>query len=143
MAKVLAVCLSPEKGTPKRNAGRAEFVAAHGIKDDAHAGPGIRQVSLISHQKIEDFRARGAKVEDGAFGENLVVDAIDFRSLPVGTVLSCNDVLLEITRIGKECHNAGCAIKRLTGDCVMPREGIFAAVIEEGKIKPGDAITVL
>ena len=141
MAKVLTVCISPEKGTPKRNVGKAEFVPDSGIKDDAHAGNGIRQVSLISHQKIEDFRARGAKVEDGAFGENLIVDGIDFRSLPVGTFLSCNDVLLEITQIGKECHSH-CAIFKAMGDCIMPREGVFARVVRGGFIAVGDEITL-
>ena len=141
MTKVLAVCISEKKGTPKRNVGRAEFVPDHGIKDDAHAGPGIRQVSLISHQKIEDFRARGAKVDDGAFGENLVVDGIDFRKLPVGTCLSCNDVLLEITKIGKECHSR-CAIFDTMGDCIMPREGVFARVVRGGLINVGDEMSV-
>ena len=141
MGKVLAVCLSPEKGTAKRNAGRAEFVADHGLKDDAHAGPWHRQVSLLSHQKIEDFRARGAKVEDGDFGENLVVEGIDFRSLPVGTVLKCNDVVLEMTQIGKECHSH-CAIYKTMGDCIMPREGVFAKVVKGGFISAGDEMVV-
>jgi len=141
MGKVLAVCTSPEKGTAKRNAGRAEFVVNHGLKGDAHAGPWHRQVSLLSHQKIEDFRARGAEVEDGAFGENLVVEGIDFRSLPVGTILECADVLLEMTQIGKECHSH-CAIFKVMGDCIMPREGVFARVIKGGFIAVGDEMKV-
>jgi len=141
MGKVLAVCTSPEKGTAKHNVERAEFIAGHGIKNDAHAGPWHRQVSLLSHQKIEDFRARGAKVEDGAFGENLVVGGIDFRSLPVGTILECNEVILEMTQIGKECHSH-CAIFKVMGDCIMPREGVFARVIKGGSIGVGDEMLV-
>jgi len=141
MGKILAVCTSPEKGTAKQNVERAEFVAGFGIKGDAHAGPWHRQVSLLSYQKIEDFRAKGAKVEDGAFGENLVVEGIDFRSLPVGTVLECSDVILEMTQIGKECHSH-CAIYKVMGDCIMPREGVFAKVIRGGFIAVGDKMIV-
>ena len=141
MGKVLAVCTSPEKGTAKHNVGSAEFVVNHGLKGDAHAGPWHRQVSLLSHQKIEDFRARGAAVEDGAFGENLVVEGIDFRSLPVGTILECADVLLEMTQIGKECHSH-CAIFKVMGDCIMPREGVFAKVLKGGFISVGDEMIV-
>jgi len=141
MGKIIAVCVSSEKGTAKRNVGRAEFVANHGIKDDAHAGPWHRQVSLLSQQKIEAFRARGAQVEDGAFGENLVVEGIDFRSLPVGTLLSCGGVVLEMTQIGKECHSH-CAIYKTMGDCIMPREGVFAKVVHGGFIGVGDEMIV-
>ena len=141
MGKVLAVCTSPEKGTAKHNVGKAEFVVNHGLKGDAHAGAWHRQVSLLSHQKIEDFRAKGAEVEDGAFGENLVVEGIDFRSLPVGTILECADVVLEMTQIGKECHSH-CAIFKVMGDCIMPREGVFARVIKGGFIGVGDEMKV-
>ena len=141
MAKILAVCTSPEKGTAKHNVGKAEFIAGHGIKDDAHAGPWHRQVSLLSHQKIEDFRAKGAEVADGAFGENLIVEGIDFRSLPVGTILKCNDVVLEMTQIGKQCHSH-CAIYKVMGDCIMPREGVFAKVVRGGFISAGDEMIV-
>ena len=141
MGKVLAVCTSPEKGTAKRNAGKAEFIPNHGIAGDAHAGPWHRQVSLLSFQKIEAFRASGAKVEDGDFGENLVVDGIDFRSLPVGTLFECGEVLLELTQIGKECHSH-CAIYKTMGDCIMPREGVFAKVLCGGFIGVGDEMTV-
>jgi len=141
MGKVLAVCTSPEKGTAKRNVGRAEFVVNHGIMGDAHAGTWHRQISLLSNQKVEDFRAKGAEVEDGAFGENLVVEGIDFRSLSVGTVLECGDVVLEMTQIGKECHSH-CAIYKVMGDCIMPREGVFAKVIKGGFIGVGDEMIV-
>jgi TatD DNase family protein len=141
MGKVLAVCISPAKGTAKRNVGKAELVENHGIKGDAHAGNWHRQVSLLSHQKIEAFRVRGAEVEDGAFGENLVVDGIDFSSLPVGTIFKSGDVILEMTQVGKECHN-GCRIFRTMGDCIMPREGVFARVIHGGVICAGDEFDV-
>jgi MOSC domain-containing protein YiiM len=98
-------------------------------------------VSLLSHQKVEEFRARGADVEDGAFGENLVVEGIDFRSLPLGTILRCADVVLEMTQIGKECHSH-CAIYKRMGDCIMPREGVFARVTQGGVISAGDEMYV-
>ena len=141
MGKVLAVCISSEKGTAKHNVEKAEFIAGYGLQGDAHAGNWHRQVSLLSHQKIEDFRAKGAQVEDGAFGENLVVEGIDFRSLPVGTFLECADVVLEMTQIGKECHSH-CAIYKVMGDCIMPREGVFARVIRGGCIGVGDEMHI-
>ena len=139
MGTVKAVCLSPEKGTAKRDVGQAELVVQHGLKGDAHAGDWHRQVSLLSLQKVDAFRAKGADVDYGAFGENIVVDGIDFASLPVGTVFRCGEALLEMTQIGKECHNH-CAIYQRMGDCIMPREGVFARVLQGGVIKTGDEI---
>ncbi|HJA81389.1 MAG TPA: MOSC domain-containing protein [Candidatus Mediterraneibacter intestinipullorum] len=141
MGQVTAVCTSPAKGTQKQKVKEGIFIEDHGIQGDAHAGKWHRQVSLLSYDKIEAFRARGAEVEDGAFGENLVVRGIDFRSLPVGTRLCCNDVILELTQIGKECHH-GCQIFQKMGDCIMPREGVFARVIRGGKIRVGDEMKV-
>ena len=142
MAKILAVCTSPEKGTAKRIAEKAVFIADHGISGDAHAGNWNRQVSLLSFQKIEEFRARGAKVEFGDFGENLVVDGIDFKSLPIGTILTAGkEVILEVTQIGKECRSR-CAIFNVMGDCIMPREGVFAKVIQGGIICAGDEMRI-
>ncbi len=141
MGKVIAVCTSPERGTQKSNVKEALFVEDHGIEGDAHAGKWHRQVSLLSYDKIEEFRARGAEIEDGAFGENLVVSGIDFRTLPAGTRLCCGDVVLEITQIGKECHH-GCQIYQKMGDCIMPREGVFARVIKGGIIRTGDEMQV-
>ena len=140
MGTVIAVCTSPAKGTQKTNVNEAVFIEDHGIQGDAHAGKWHRQVSLLSYDKIEEFRARGADVENGAFGENLVVQGIDFRSLPVGTRL-CGDVVLEITQIGKECHH-GCQIFQKMGECIMPREGVFAKVIRGGSISTGDEMRV-
>jgi molybdenum cofactor synthesis domain-containing protein len=141
VGKVLALCVSDEKGTTKKNAGKAEFIVNHGIKGDAHAGTWHRQVSLLSSEKIEEFRAKGAKVEFGDFGENLVVSGIDFRGLKEGTILKCNDVTLEMTQIGKECHSH-CAIFKTMGDCIMPREGVFAKVLSGGFISVGDEMVV-
>ena len=142
MGNVLAVCVSTEKGTQKQNVGTAVFVEDWGIEGDAHAGKWHRQVSLLSHEKIEAFRARGAQVEDGAFGENLVVSGIDFRSLPLGTKFQCNDVVLELTQIGKECHN-GCEIYKIMGDCIMPRGGVVTRVLHGGSISVGDTLRIL
>ena len=142
MGKVIAVCISPEKGTQKTAVAEGSFIEDYGIEGDAHAGKWHRQVSLLSYDKIEVFRQRGAQVEDGAFGENLVVEGIDFSVLPVGTRLSCGEVILEVTQIGKECHH-GCAIFQQMGDCIMPREGVFAKVIQGGKIRPGDEMTCM
>ncbi len=139
--EVLAVCLSERKGTQKTNVGRAVFVKNHGVEGDAHAGSWHRQVSLLSADKIEEFRSKGADVAYGAFGENLVVEGIDFRALAVGTLLRCKDVLLEMTQIGKECHTH-CAIYHQVGDCIMPREGVFARVLEGGIIQVGDRMAI-
>ena len=135
--EILAVCTSDRRGIQKTNVSRAVFVENYGIEGDAHGGSWHRQVSLISADKIDEFRSRGANVAYGAFGENLVVEGIDFRTLPVGTLLRCGDVLLEMTQIGKECH-AHCAIFHQVGDCIMPREGVFARVLEGGTIQVGD-----
>lgn len=137
MGKVMAVCISPKKGTKKTNVTQAQCIQDWGLEGDAHAGNWHRQVSLLSYDKIEAFRAEGAQVEDGAFGENLIVAGIDFKLLPVGTQLQVNDVILEITQIGKECHT-GCQIQQTMGKCIMPTEGVFAKVIQGGTVKIGD-----
>lgn len=141
MGKVIAVCISEKKGTQKRNVHSAELIKNFGMKGDAHAGRWHRQVSLLSQDKIEAFRASGAQVDEGAFGENLIVEGIDFRCLPIGTVFKCNDVLLELTQIGKECHT-GCNIYKTMGDCIMPREGVFARVLSGGIIQEGDELVI-
>ena len=137
MGKVMAVCTSPARGTQKENIGRGVFRAGYGIEGDAHAGDWHRQVSLLSYEKVQAFNARGAAVADGAFGENLLVDGFDFARLPAGTRLGCGEVLLEITQIGKQCHH-GCEIFQRMGDCIMPREGVFARVLRGGEIAVGD-----
>lgn len=137
MGTVIAVCTSQAKGTQKTDVKEAVFIENFGIEGDAHAGKWHRQVSLLSYDKIQEFRRKGARIDHGAFGENLVVEGIDFRTLPVGTILNCGDVVLEVTQIGKECHH-GCRIFQEMGECIMPREGIFARVIHGGVIKAGD-----
>ena len=137
MGKVIAVCVSEEKGTQKHKVKEARLVEDWGIEGDAHAGKWHRQVSLLSYDKIQDFRNRGAEVEDGAFGENLVVEGFDFAALPVGTRFVCGDVILEMTQIGKKCHH-GCAIFQKMGDRIMPREGVFTRVLHGGVIHEGD-----
>ncbi len=137
MGKVMAVCISGKRGTKKLNVGSIELIENYGLKGDGHAGDWHRQVSLLSYDRVEEFRTSGAAVDDGAFGENLLVKGIDFKALPVGTKLRCNDVILEITQIGKECH-AHCEIFHQVGDCIMPREGVFARVLQGGTIAVGD-----
>jgi len=139
---IRAVCTSEAKGTEKTNVHRAVFRADWGIEGDAHTGAWHRQVSLLSYQKVQEFNRLGACVSDGAFGENLLVDGIDCASLPVGTRLRCADVLLEVTQIGKECHQA-CAIRQRVGTCIMPHQGIFARVLSGGVISEGDTIAVV
>lgn len=141
MGKVVAVCVSETRGVQKENKGEGVFDKDWGLRGDAHAGHWHRQVSLLSADEIAAFNEKGAGVQPGAFGENLVVEGIDFRRLPVGTQLGCGDVLLEITQIGKECHSH-CAIYHKMGDCIMPREGVFARVIQGGKIAVGDEMAV-
>lgn len=142
MGKVMAVCRSEKKGTQKKNIDRAKFIVDHGMENDAHAGNWHRQVSLLSYDRIEEFKAKGAPVDHGSFGENLVVAGIDFKQLPVGTKLQCNDVLMEVTQIGKECH-AHCEIHKIMGDCIMPREGIFVKILTPGEIAVGDEMVIL
>lgn len=140
MGKLIAICTSEKKGTQKKPVETAVLREDHGIVGDAHAGNWHRQVSLLGLEKIEAFRAKGADVDFGAFGENLIIEGFDFRSLPVGTRFAIGDALLEMTQIGKECHSH-CAIFHMVGDCIMPREGVFAKVIRGGQIKAGDEVT--
>ena len=137
---VKAVCISLKRGTAKKNIHESELIKDFGIKNDAHGGNWHRQVSLISAEKILQFNKSGGNVKDGDFGENLIVEGIDFKSLPVGTILKCNESVLEISQIGKDCHSH-CEIFKRVGDCIMPREGVFAKVIKGGYIKEGDVMT--
>lgn len=137
--RIIALCLSTRKGIPKTPVDRAELLPDHGLTGDAHAGPWHRQVSLLATESIARVRRIIPDLAHGAFAENIVTEGIDLKSLPVGTRLQLGCALLEVTQIGKECHN-DCAIKEATGDCVMPREGIFCRVLEGGVIRVGDAI---
>lgn len=142
MGVIRAICTSEKKGTQKHEVPAAKLVENWGMEGDAHGGTWHRQVSLLSLEKIEAFRARGAQVDFGAFGENLVVEGYDFRALPVGTRFSCGEALLEMTQIGKECHSH-CNIYKVVGDCIMPREGVFAKVLRGGDVRVGDALTMI
>lgn len=142
MGKILAICVSVNKGTQKRQVDSATLIPEWGIEGDAHGGKWHRQVSLLPFEKIEAFRAKGAEVDFGAFGENLVVEGFDLSSIPVGTKFRAGDAVIELTQIGKECHSH-CEIYKKMGDCIMPREGVFTRVVKGGIIKPGDEITML
>jgi len=144
MASVIAVCISTGKGTIKTSVPEISLFVGHGIEGDAHAGEeGHRQVSLLAEESVDTLRDRIPNLDAGVFAENVLTKGICLYELPIGTTLSIGDAMLKITQIGKECHNSGCAIKRQTGDCVMPREGVFARVLKTGVIKPGDSIEVL
>lgn len=139
--KLLAICISEKKGTQKHRVDEAVLLENWGIEGDAHGGKWHRQVSLLSFEKIEEFREKGVQIEFGAFGENLVVEGFDFRKLPVGTVFGIGEALLELTQIGKECHSH-CEIYKVMGDCIMPREGVFAKVLKGGRIQSGDEVVM-
>ena len=144
MAYVEAVCLSHKKGIAKKEQDQVLARKNWGIEGDAHAGDWHRQISLLAGESIEGVKELLPTLKNGAFAENIITRGIDLNSLRIGDRLQIGDeVMLEITQIGKECHNSGCAIKKATGDCIMPREGIFAKVLQGGKVEKGDAITPL
>ena len=142
MASVVAVCISERKGTQKHEVPEIQLKIDHGIVGDAHAGNWHRQVSLLAQESVEEMKAVFPDIPVGAFAENILTEGLTLFTLPVGTRLRVGEVLLEVTQIGKECH-AHCAIRQQVGDCVMPREGIFTIVLEEGTVRSGDAITIL
>ena len=143
MGRVEAICISSRKGVVKETVPDAEFAREHGIVGDAHAGPWHRQVSLLALESIDKMRAAGLDVGPGDFAENLAVKGLDLCSLPIGSTLQVvSDVVLEITKIGKVCHER-CEIYFQAGDCVMPREGIFAVVRAGGEVVTGDPVRVV
>ena len=143
MAEVVGINISEKKGVPKRTMESGEFVENYGLKGDAHAGNWHRQVSLLAQESIDKMTALGIKgLCTGKFAENITTKGIELHNLAIGTKLKIADVILEISQIGKECHQK-CAIYHLVGDCIMPKEGIFARVIKGGIIKKGDKIEVL
>ncbi len=140
--KVLRVSISDEKGVPKRNVEEVRLLVEWGVEGDAHAGAWHRQVSLLAMESIRKMQDKGLEVRPGDFAENITTEGLDLISLPIGTRLKVGgEALLEVTQIGKECH-AGCAIFQQVGQCIMPMEGIFARVIQGGKVRPGDLIQV-
>lgn len=141
--RILSVNISKDKGEKKTGIGECRVIKDKGLENDAHAGFMHRQVSLLALESIEKIREKGINIEYGDFAENLTTEGIDLVSLPVGTKLKIgNDVVLRITQIGKACHR-GCAIFQQVGDCIMPREGIFAEVLTEGNVAVGDDIEVI
>ena len=142
MGIIRAICISDRRGIQKSEVDSAVLDPRWGIAGDAHGGDWHRQVSLLSYDKIQEFRDRGADVGPGDFAENLVVEGFDFRNLPVGSRFGCGQAILEMTQIGKECHNH-CQIYHKMGDCIMPREGVFAVVVEGGEIRVGDEMVLL
>jgi|GEM_PF-329127 len=139
---VVAVCLSDRKGERKRSVGSAVLKAEHGLEGDAHAGSG-RQVSLLAEESVDRMRGRGVELAPGDFAENILTRGLDLVNMKVGTRLRIGDsVVLEVTQIGKECHS-DCEIRRQVGDCVMPREGVFARVVEGGEVKEGDDLVFI
>ncbi|MGN8944219.1 molybdopterin-binding protein [Bariatricus sp. HCP28S3_E4] len=142
MGEIKAICISERRGTQKKEIPEAQILEDWGIEGDAHGGKWHRQISLLAVEKIEEFRARGAEIDYGAFGENLIVEGYDLRTLPVGTRFRIGEVLLELTQIGKECHSH-CEIYKKMGDCIMPREGVFTEVLHGGHIQKGDQIEMI
>jgi MOSC domain-containing protein YiiM len=140
--KVLAVCLSARRGMQKTAVPQAQLVVDHGIVGDAHAGPGHRQVSLLSASSVEKIKERGIDTFHGIFAENIVTEGLELMILPVGTQLGVGEALLQVTQIGKQCHSR-CAIYEQAGDCVMPREGIFARVLRGGTVAQGDTVKIV
>jgi MOSC domain-containing protein YiiM len=143
MKKIIAVCTSKSKGERKTDVGQCVLQKGFGLVGDAHGGDWHRQVSLLAIESIEKMRAAGLDVGPGDFAENLTTQGINLYTLPIGTRFRIGaGVLLEMTQIGKECHDR-CAIYHQAGDCVMPKEGVFAIVVEGGPVKTGDAVEIL
>lgn len=140
--KVRAVCISDRRGIIKKNVGSGVLRVDWGLEGDAHAGNWHRQVSLLAWESIETMRAKGLKVKEGSFAENITTEGLELPTLPIGTRLQLGTALVEVTQIGKVCHTP-CAIYYAAGDCVMPREGIFVKVLEPGEVHTGDVIEVL
>jgi len=144
MAYVEAVCTSHKKGIVKREQENVVLKENFGIESDAHAGDWHRQVSLLAGESIDTVKETLPTLKNGAFAENIITRGIDLTQLAIGNRLKIgNSIILEITQIGKECHNSGCAIKKATGDCIMPKEGLFAIVVAGGAISSADEIQVM
>jgi MOSC domain-containing protein YiiM len=138
---VVSVNVAPAKGERKTPRDEIVLAVAHGVEGDGHAGPWHRQVSLLARESIDTMRSRGLDVGPGDFAENVTTSGIVVHELPLGTRVALGPCLVEVTQIGKECHDR-CAIYRQAGDCVMPREGIFARVLVGGRLRAGDAVEV-
>ena len=142
MGKIVAVCISDRKGIQKREVPSIELRVGLGVVGDAHAGNWHRQLSLLAEETVDLMRGLGFDLPPGAFAENLLTRGLGLKTLPVGTVLRAGTALLAVTQIGKECHT-DCAIKKTAGRCVMPTDGIFAVVLKDGTVSPGDDISIV
>jgi len=141
--KIVSIALSKKKGTRKTQINEAVIKPDHGLDGDAHAGTWHRQISFLAAESIEKAKDKGLDVTFGDFAENIATTGIDWQNIPIGTKVRLGDmVLVEVTQIGKECHNK-CAIYYMAGDCIMPREGVFARVLKGGNIRCGDSIEVI
>jgi MOSC domain-containing protein YiiM len=140
--EIVAVCVSEKKGTPKKDVGSGVLKVDWGLEGDAHAGKWHRQVSLLALESIARMQEKGLNVKPGSFAENITTEGLELHTLPVGTRLRIGSALVEVTQIGKVCHDR-CAIYHLAGDCVMPKEGIFVRVLEPGTVEAGDRVEVL
>lgn len=140
--KVISVNISEKKGTVKSPVPQIELKKKHGIVGDAHAGNWHRQVSLLAVESLEKMKEKIPSLKPGDFAENIMTEGISLHTLPIGTILSIGESELEVTQIGKECHK-GCEIRNITGECIMPTEGIFAIVKKEGFIYPEDNIRII
>lgn len=136
------ICISEKKGTPKKSINESELIINFGLKNDAHAGNWHRQISILSYEVIEDFKKKGIDIPDGAFGENLIIEGINTDSIKIGDRLKVADSILEITQLGKECHDR-CIIYNTVGDCIMPKKGIFAVVLEGSLIEEGNSVELI
>jgi MOSC domain-containing protein YiiM len=144
LGEVIAVCLSQAKGVPKHNVHAGQFLADRGLMGDAHQGGWHRQISLLAWESVEKMMAKGLNLKPGAFAENLTTLGVDLGKLTVGSRLLIGDgVLLKVSQIGKDCSNTRCRIFRLTGDCIMPKEGVFASVEHGGWVREGDPIKLM
>lgn len=140
-ALIEAICISSKKGVAKKPVAQAEFQVGFGIIGDAHGGDWHRQISLLAGESIDTVKEKLPQLKEGAFAENIITRGLDFTVIKVGDQVRIgSDIILEITQIGKKCHNDGCAIKKATGDCIMPKEGLFAKVIQGGRVKAGEPI---
>ncbi|OQX10772.1 MAG: MOSC domain-containing protein [Desulfobulbaceae bacterium A2] len=143
MGRVEAVCISEKKGMVKHEVPSIRLEADWGIDGDAHAGVWHRQVSLLAAESIERVKKQLPDLQHGVFAENIVCRGVDLTALVIGDrLLIDGGVVLVVTQIGKVCHNQGCAIKKATGDCIMPREGIFTKVVQGGEVRPGLGISI-
>ncbi|MFH0843852.1 MAG: MOSC domain-containing protein [Pseudomonadota bacterium] len=140
--RIVSIAVSKKRGTRKLLVHEADLIQDHGISTDAHAGPWHRQVSFLASESLEKAQKQGFNVTFGDFAENIATSGIDWKEMPIGARLTIGDsALIEVTQIGKVCHNR-CAIYYSVGDCIMPREGVFARVLKSGKIRVGDAIGI-